>query len=280
MSQKYLVTGGEGFIGSKIVKATDGVSFDIKSNFDILDKEKLQKMVTGKVGIFHCAAKISVPESFEIAEEYHRTNVDGTQSIIGAAKISHSKIVFSSSAAVYGESDKAISESFELHPKSPYAENKRDAEKILKDSGVPCICLRYFNVYGPGQSAEYAGVISKFIKNALDGKDLIIAGDGEQVRDFVFIDDIAEANVAAMHYNKRAFDIFNIASGTPTTIKDLAEMIIKLTNSKSKIKFEAARPGDIVFSLADISKANNQLGWMAKVSLEQGLKKTIESFLK
>lgn len=275
---KYVITGGEGFIGSKIVQAVDGFSFDIKSNHDILDKNDFIKTVEDANGIFHCAAKISVPESITVPELYFRTNVEGTKCVIESAQAAGLKIVFSSSAAVYGESEKPVNEETALAPKSPYAENKKEGEELLKKSSTPHIALRYFNVYGPGQSSQYAGVITAFIINALKGEDLIIYGDGKQTRDFIFVDDVVKANIAAMNYPNETFEVFNIASGEKTTIKKLAETIIRLTGSSSKISFQQARLGDIVFSVADISKAKNILKWYPESSLEDGLIKTINFY--
>jgi UDP-glucose 4-epimerase len=273
---KYIITGGEGFIGSKIVREIEGFSYDLKSGHDILDKTDLTNFVNEADGIFHCAAKISVPESLTMPEAYHRTNVEGTKCLIDVAQ--KTKIVFSSSAAVYGESDKPVVETDTLNPKSPYAENKKEAEELLEKINLPHIVLRYFNVYGPGQSPQYAGVITAFINKALKGEDLVIYGDGEQVRDFVFVGDVVRANIMAMDYKNEKFGIFNIASGEKTTIKLLAETIIKLTKSSSKICYEPARKGDIFYSQADITKAKSLLSWSPKVSLEEGLEETIKYY--
>lgn len=285
----YLITGGEGFIGGKIVQETGGVSYDIKSGKDILDKNLLEKSVQetggdagakGIKGIFHCAAKISVPESVSKPEEYYRNNVEGMRNVVEAAESAGAKIIFSSSAAVYGETSTTVNEDSPLNAKSPYAENKIDGEKMLRGTSLPHIALRYFNVYGPGQSPQYAGVITAFILNALAGKDLTIFGDGNQVRDFVFVSDIVRANILAMNHPNEAFEFFNIGSGTETTIKKLAETIIALTGSKSKITYEAPRPGDIIYSRADVSKAEKVLKWKASVTLEDGLRETISFYSK
>lgn len=262
--KKYLVTGGDGFIGSSIVKAADATVFDIARGQDILNKEQIIEAAKEFDGIFHCAAKISVPESFEKTDEYYAVNVVGTDNVSKTNK----KIVFSSSAAVYGTSDEKVNEDFELKPESPYGQNKVDAEKIL--SSGPHIALRYFNVY-PSRS----GVISKFIALAKENKDIVLAGDGSQVRDFIFIDDIVDANIKAMEYANESFEVFNIASGVGTTIKELAELIIHLTDSESQIIYRPLGKGDVPFSIADISKAKKVLGWEPKVTLEQGLRKIL-----
>lgn len=275
---KYIVTGGDGFIGGNIAKATNGVSYDIKSGNDILDINKLRNSLVGGNGIFHCAAKISVPESIKSPDLYHQTNVIGTQNVVTEAEKLKLKIVFSSSAAVYGESKIPTSESAVLSPLSPYAENKKDGESLLSKSKVPHVVLRYFNAYGPGQSKEYAGVITTFIKQALSNSDIVIYEDGQQVRDFIFIDDIVRANERAMQYENKHFEIFNIASGVGTSIQELAEKIIKLTNSSSIIRYENSRQGDIVYSHADVSRARDVLDWKPSVSLDEGLQRTIDFY--
>lgn len=275
MSNSYLITGGEGFIGSAIIRKTGGTPYDLKSGLDILDTEKITAAMQGVSGVFHCAAKISVPESMAMPDEYYRNNVVGTQSVTDAAMSVGAKIVFSSSAAVYGETDSEVHEGSPLSPKSPYAQNKIDAENILKASKTPHIALRYFNAYGPGQSLQYAGVITAFILNALKGDDLVIYGNGTQVRDFIFIDDIVRANIMAMSYENSQYEMCNIGSGKETSIQELAETILRLTNASSKIVYKDPRPGDIVYSKANVAKAEALLGWKATVPLEEGLKETI-----
>lgn len=281
----YLVTGGEGFIGGRIASKTNAKTYDLKSGKNILNKEVLSGELSDDIkGIFHCAALISVPESFEKTREYYENNVMGTKCVAEVAEKVGTKIVFSSSSAVYGELNAIASEESHTNPKSPYAENKMEGEEILKKfsntntntNKRSHIALRYFNVYGPGQSDAYAGVITIFIKKALKNEDINIYGDGEQVRDFIFVDDVAEANILAMKYDNKSFEVFNIGSGTPIKIKELAELIIKLTNSSSKIVYLPEREGDIGFSQADISKAKLTLGWSPEVSLEDGLRTTIE----
>lgn len=273
-----LVTGGEGFIGNKIVESLNAISYDLKSGEDILDSENLMDACKGVDGIFHCAAKISVPESFEKTRKYHRTNVEGTRNVIEAGELNASKIIFSSSAAVYGESNKPVEESDSLQPLSPYAQHKCEGEMLLRAASCPSVILRYFNVYGPGQSSAYAGVITNFIDAALNGEDITIFGDGEQVRDFIYVDDVVQANSAAFQSDIKNGEIFNIGSGTKVSINELAEEIVRLTNSSSNIVHVPAREGDIVYSQADVSKVKETLNWSAQVGLREGLQKTIASF--
>ena len=267
---KYLVTGGEGFIGSKIVERLNCNSYDKKSGQDILNQEKLVKSLKDINTVFHTAAKISVPESQKKPEEYYDVNVKGTKNIVN---LSESKIIFSSSAAVYGEYDRKVVEEDKLNPESNYAQNKVDGEELI--SNKKGISLRYFNVYGPGQGD--AGVIAIFIKKALNNDDLIITGNGDQERDFIYVDDVVDANIAAVSYSGSE-KVFNIGSGTSIKLRDLAKLIIKLCNSESKIILEKPRHGDLFYSCADITKAKNELNLMPKTDLETGLKKTIDFY--
>lgn len=267
---KYLVTGGEGFIGSKIVERLNCNSYDKKSGQDILNQENLVEVMENINTVFHTAAKISVPESQKKPEEYYDVNVEGTKNIVN---ISKSKIIFSSSAAVYGEYDRKVVEEDKLNPESNYAQNKVDGEELI--SAKNGISLRYFNVYGPGQGD--AGVIAIFIKKALNNEDLVITGNGSQERDFVYVDDVVDANIAAASYSG-AEHVFNIGSGTSIKLRDLAELIIKLCNSESKIILEKPRYGDLFYSCADVLKAKNELNWAPKTDLETGLIKTIKFY--
>jgi len=269
---KYLVTGGEGFIGSRIVERLNCESYDKKSGQDILHWSRFGEALEGIDVVFHTAAKISVPESQEKPEEYYEVNVEGTD-FLAQSKSLNTKIIFSSSAAVYGEYDQKVSETDKLNPESNYAQNKIDGEhKIAKWNGIS---LRYFNVYGPGQGD--AGVIAIFIKKALNNEELIITGNGNQERDFVYVDDVVDANIAAVSYSGPE-KVFNIGSGKSIKLRDLAKLIINLCNSKSKIILEKPRHGDLFYSCAEISKAKNELNWTAKTDLETGLKKTIEFY--
>jgi len=271
---RYLVTGGEGFIGSRIVERLNCESYDKKSGQDLLHYANFSKALKGINVVFHTAAKISVPESQEKPDKYYEVNVTGTDNL-AQLKALNTKIIFSSSAAVYGEYDRKVSENDKLNPESNYAQNKIDGEtKISNWNGIS---LRYFNVYGPGQSTEYAGVISIFIEKALAGEPLIIYGSGNQSRDFVYVADVVDANIAAVSYSGLE-QVFNIGSGKSIKLRELAELIIKLCNSDSKIILEKPRHGDLFYSRADVSKAKNELNWIPKTDLEIGLKKTIEFY--
>ena len=235
---KFVVTGGAGFIGSRIVKllVNKGHSVDVIDNLhtgkkenlgailneinfyqiDIRDKEELRRIMKDCDGVFHQAALTVVPESFKIPQEYFDVNVEGTRNIFEIAKNEKQRVVHASSSSVYGNVDKIpITENFEKNPVNPYGKTKLEtellAEKFSKE-GTEIIALRYFNVFGIGQTGSYAGVITKFMNALSEKKSPIIYGDGSQVRDFVYVEDVAKANFAAM-MNKTEFGFFNVGTG-------------------------------------------------------------------
>ncbi|MGI0021816.1 MAG: SDR family NAD(P)-dependent oxidoreductase [Nitrososphaeraceae archaeon] len=295
---KLVVTGGAGFIGSHIVKylvnnGHDVVVVDnlyrgnienlkeIKNEIDFLkidisDREKMRNVVRNADGVLHQAALTSVQESFNNKEEYQRVNVDGTENIFKLAKEYGFKVVYASSSSVYGNPVTIpILESFERKPINPYGFTKLEdeylAEKYSK-SGAQIIGLRYFNVYGKGQTIDYAGVITKFIENITSHKPPVVYGDGTQVRDFIFVEDVAEANLVAM---KSAVDhaLINIGTGVATSISELADMLIRLSGLSLKPTYDKPREGDVKASQADTKLAKKLLSWQAKTSLEDGLRK-------
>lgn len=300
-NMKYTITGGAGFIGSTIAKylLNSGHSLQIIDNMtnaktlnfdslndkiqfhqvDILNYEKLQKLLSNQDGIFHHAALIDVEESFRNEDLYKKVNVQGTKNIFKIAKNFDIKVVFASSAAVYGDSPSIpINENTSIQPINPYGETKLESEIIAKqfaEDGVKSVGLRYFNVYGPCQSSSYAGVITKFFDNLIHEKPPIIFGDGDQIRDFVFVNDIAEANLKAME-NDIDFSIINIASGKPTKIIDLARFMIKYFGYNFDPVFSSSKIGDIQKSLADITLASKLLNWTPKTKLEDWIESRIK----
>lgn len=297
---KILITGGAGFIGSTIVEhfhQTDDVIVldNLRSGFEhnlagfqvtfiqgsVTDKSMVEKAVRGVDYIFHLAALVSVPESVENPRETVDINVHGTLNVLEAAR-THGvkKVVISSSAAIYGDNPVVPKvESMVPEPKSPYAITKLDAEYYAKmyttEVAVPVVCLRYFNVFGPRQNpkSQYAAAVPIFIDRAIRSQDITIYGDGEQTRDFVYVEDVVAANALAAR--STATGVYNIAGGGRITINDLASAIIALTRSSSSILHVGERAGDVKHSQADIGLAN-AIGFRPKYTLEQGLKPTIE----
>jgi len=293
-----IVTGGAGFIGSHLTKylikkghnvsVIDSLrrgSFDnleeIKDQIDfqeidILDYEKMKNIAKNSDGIFHQAALGSIPQSFKEPEEYHRVNAIGTENVLKLAKEFGFKVVYASSSSVYGNQDKfPIKEDAEKNPLNPYGQSKLESEQFAKkyaDAGVKVIGLRYFNVFGIGQNPNYAGVVPKFIERLVQHKPPIIYGDGNQLRNFTFVDDVVEANVLAFE-NKIEHAFMNIATGVMTSVKELATIMIRLSGLSIEPTYEKARDGDIEKSQADISLAKNLINWAPKTNLKEGLEK-------
>ena len=291
---RFLVTGGVGFIGNNIVKLLleAGHSVDIidnlhnskiekisniidKINFfqvDIRDKEKLDKIIKNYNGIFHEAALTAVPESFEKPQEYHDVNVVGTKNIFDIANRENIRVVYASSSSVYGNVTQIpITEEFEKKPINPYGQTKLDDEILAeKFEDLSVIGLRYFNVYGIGQNISYAGVITNFLEKIKNKKPLIVNGKGNQVRDFIHVKDIAKANVAAMESSVRK-SFLNIGSGIPTSINDLAEMMINLSGSECKIEHGPELKGDIEISQANPEFTKKSINWNYEIELKDGL---------
>jgi len=297
---KVLVTGGAGFIGSHIAEyfAEEGHTVRILDNLatgyiknipqnkniefiqgDICYFSFVEKAVSGIDYVFHEAALVSVPLSCERPAEAFRINTLGTLNVLKACvKANVNKFVTASSAAVYGNNP-VLPKREDMYPEpaSPYAISKLDGEYLARmfyeNHGLRTTCLRYFNVYGPRQDprSPYAAVIPIFLDRAKAGKDLIIYGDGLQSRDFVHVKDVVRANVAALEHGDG--QVFNVAMGKSVTILELAENIIKLTGSSSKIVHAAPRAGDVKDSRADVSKISSW--WKGEIELQDGLKSLI-----
>lgn len=296
---RVLITGGAGFIGhnTAIYLKKNGYEVIAFDNFkrardsalerlamhgvpivkgDILGARALKEALDSVDVVVHAAAYISVEESMKKPTLYFRNNVAGTANVAhvclhGGVKL----LVYISSASVYGNpTTLPVNEDHPTNPISPYGLTKLMGEQITKfygGQGLKYIILRLFNVYGPGQSGAYAGVINRFIMRLSEGKPPIIYGDGMQTRDFIHVYDVAEAIKLSIEGGVKN-EVFNIAAGRPTTIRELAENIIRLAGSDLKPLFKRTRVGDIRYSYADISKAERLLGFKPKISLEQGLR--------
>jgi UDP-glucose 4-epimerase len=295
---KFTVTGGAGFIGSHLVKQLVNEGHDVvvidslyrgnlenissiikKIDFqkiDIRDFENLRTILKNADGVFHEAALTDVQESFSKRKEYHDVNVTGTENVFKIAKEFGLKVVYASSSSVYGNSKIIpIKENSDRSPINPYGNTKLEdeflAERYSKE-GVSIIGLRYFNVYGKGQNDSYAGVITKFINNLREKKPPIIFGDGSQVRDFIFVEDIALANIAAMKSDVK-IGFFNVGTGITTSIRQLAHILIELSGLKLEPKYEKPLDGDVLTSQADTSLAKTMLSWKYQTELKEGLQK-------
>lgn len=303
---KVVVTGGAGFIGSHIVEywfengaevhVIDNLRSGFLSNIElfpqahfhqvsITEREQVFSIIEGADYVHHLAAMISVPESLDKPQECVEINVHGLLNVLDACKTFNvKKIIFSSSAAVYGDnpvSPKTIE--MKPVPKSPYGITKLDGEYYLQlyheQFGLGAVSLRYFNVFGPRQDpkSQYAAAVPIFISRAIKNEEVTVFGDGEQTRDFIYVKDVVEANILAA-MNEKVNGVFNVALGTASSINQIAETIIKLTKSRSKIKYENERKGDIKHSLASIDETVKSLNFQPKFKLEDALERTIEFF--
>jgi UDP-glucose 4-epimerase len=247
---------------------------------DIRNYDLLRDLLKNKDGIFHEAALASVQESFTKSTEYHDVNVNGTENILKLAKEFNIKIVYASSSSVYGNPIKIpIKEDDPKNPINPYAQTKLDDEKLAAQyakDGVQVIGLRYFNVFGERQSQTYAGVIKKFIQMVRHNRSPIINGDGSQVRDFVYIDDVVDANIAAMK-SKVRHGFFNVGTNTIISVSELADLIIAAFGSSLKPIHGPELPGDVKVTRADITLAKELLGWQPKIDIKDWLKSVIKA---
>ncbi len=307
--KKVIVTGGAGFIGSNLaehlcrdneVSIIDDLSTGRLQNIQhlmktpnlkftqgsITDLSLLQDAFAGADYVFHQAALASVPLSIQDPLRADEVNVRGSLNVLIAARDNRvKKVICASSCAIYGNTTTLpITESTSPDPQSPYAVTKLTTEHYCRVFsriyGLPAVCLRYFNVYGPRQDprSDYAAVIPRFITQALHSQPLIIFGTGNQTRDFVFVRDIVAANITAA--DAASPGEYNIGSGVETSILQLARTVMSVTKKNSEIVYEPARPGEVLHSRADVSRAEEAFGFTLRFSLEAGLMETIKSFLK
>ena len=248
---------------------------------DITDYNQISGAVSGVDLVIHLAAIISVRDSVNNPEKTRRVNVTGTENLIKACVKNNVKnLIAVSSAAVYGDSPStkdSLNEKSETKPTSPYGKSKLEMEDLVKrysaSNSINSVILRFFNVYGPGQSDEYAGVISKFAQNIKEERPLVIYGDGLQTRDFVNIQDVIDSicHTISRMEGKRS-SIYNIASDKSITIQHLAEVMNEVSGKNLDIQYEKPREGDIRYSQADISLARKELDYCPKIELRDGIK--------
>ena len=310
INKRIIVTGGAGFIGSNLARyisnlqnhvvVIDDLSTGREENISDLIAESKIEFVKGSITdldfledtfhnidyIFHEAALPSVPRSIKDPVTTNQVNINGTLNVLIAAKNSGvQKVIYASSSSVYGDTPTLPKkETMIPKPQSPYAVSKLTGEYYCEVFSnvfrLPTVALRYFNVYGPYQDplSQYAAVIPRFITCILNGQSPIVYGDGEQTRDFTFINDIIEANILAAE--SKATGIFNAAGGNRISINQLAASVMEICHKKLKIVHNDSRPGDIKHSLADRSRATEAFGFTPKYNIENGLKETIKWYQK
>ena len=293
---RFAVTGGAGFVGSHLVKllveegheitVIDNLHKGKKENLasiinkikfqkiDIRDYESMKKNLKNIDGVFHQAALTVVQDSFSRPEEYFDVNVRGTENVFKLATENKFKVVYASSSSVYGHKlETPITEGAERNPINPYGKTKLEAEYLVEKYSklnTEIIGLRYFNIFGKGQTLEYAGVITKFLDRINEGKAPIIFGGGSQIRDFIHASDVAKANLMAMNSNSSNL-IVNIGTGNAVSILEIANMMISTSGLKLEPIFAEALEGDIEKSHADISQAKKYFNWEPKIELQDWL---------
>lgn len=303
----YLITGVGGFIGSSLarellkrgerVRGVDNFSTGKPENLkeirgqidfreaDILDLEAMHSACSGVDYVLHQAAIPSVPKSVLDPIGSNRANIDGTVNVLVAARDAKVKrLVYAASSSAYGDTPTLPKhERMTPDPISPYAVAKLASEHYLTSFyrcyGLQTVALRYFNIFGPRQdpSSPYSGVLAKFITQMLDGKQPTIFGDGEQSRDFTYIDNAVSANLLACAAPEEvAGKVFNVATGERITLNETVKLLQKLTNYSGAPIYGKERGGDIKHSLADISLAQRHLGYRPAVRFEEGLRRTVE----
>ncbi len=304
----YLITGISGFIGSSLARAllargeqvrgVDNFATGRRENLadilnridfreaDILDLEAMRRACDGVDFVLHQAAIPSVPKSVLDPLASNRANVDGTVSVLVAARDAKvSRVVYAASSSAYGDTPTLPKhEGMTPNPISPYAVAKLASEHYMisfyRCYGLETVALRYFNIFGPRQdpSSPYSGVLAKFITLMLRGEQPTIFGDGEQSRDFTYIDNAVEANLlaCASPAAQAAGQVFNVATGRRITLNDTIKMLQELTSYSGKANYAPERGGDIKHSLADISKAETNLQYQPKVDFEEGLRRTVD----
>ncbi len=305
----YLVTGGAGFIGSNIVWKLVELGHDVRvlDNFltgnrenlseildkialiesDIRDFEAVQQASRNVDYVLHIAALPSVPRSVANPLLSHEINITGTLNVLEAGRQQKVKrVVFSSSSSVYGNAPVLPKhEAMPLSPLSPYAAHKASGELYCRVYAniyrLETVCLRYFNVFGPRQDpkSQYAAVIPKFVTALQTGGQPTIFGDGEQSRDFTYVDNVVAANIAAATASDASGEVINIACGSRITVNELALRIGKTLGKKVAPQYDPPRVGDVKHSLADISKAQKLLNYSTLVDIDTGLQKTIDTFV-
>ena len=304
----YLITGGAGFIGSNLarklaakgekVRVLDDFSTGKRENIagiegleviegSLLDYDTVKRALEGAEFVLHQAAIPSVPRSVADPLKSNEANVTGTLNLLEAARASDVKrFVFAASSSAYGDTEVLPKvENMPPDPLSPYAVGKYTGELYARVFAsiykLPTVSLRYFNIFGPYQdpASEYAAVIPKFIQLMLKGESPVIYGDGEQSRDFTYIDNAVEANLLACRSGKvGAGEVINVACGERYSLNDLVQILNEIMGTGIEPLYSEARPGDVKHSLADITRARELLGYKAGVDFREGLKRTVEWF--
>ncbi len=298
----FLITGAAGFLGAALanrlvreghqVRGLDDLSAGDRAALspevmftrgDINDRPKLWTLLQGVDCVYHLAARVSVPESVLYPREYNAVNVGGTVALMEAMRdVGVRRVVLVSSGAVYGfQETQPLHEAMMPNPRSPYAVSKLAAEHYVRTIGLlwgmETVVLRVFNAYGPGQHLppSHPPVIPNFLYQAVRGGTLVVHGDGSQTRDYVFVDDVVDALVAAATAPQAAGEIINVGSGKETSVRQLANLVLEIAHSPAQIVYNPRSGGGVPRMCADLTKAERILNYHPRVGLAEGLRLTL-----
>lgn len=299
----FLITGAAGFLGSAlanqlareghVVRALDDLSNGDDGNLfedvhftrgDVNDRPKLWTLLQDVDCVYHLAARVRVAESLLYPREYNNVNVGGTVSLMEAMRdVGVRRVVFASSGAVYDDQqEQPLKEDALTLPRSPYAVSKLAAEYYVRTIGslwgIETVSLRIFNAYGPGQQLppSHPPVVPNWLRQAVRGGSLVLHGDGKQTRDFVYVDDVARALVAAATAPNVDRSVINVGGGNEIRLRDLAQMMLDITGSDAEIIYTPRNDPGVSRMCADLTLAKKSLGFEPRISLEDGLKRTLE----
>jgi nucleoside-diphosphate-sugar epimerase len=310
MADRYLITGGAGFIGSHLVKHVLGAGGNVRvvdnlsTGFakrlsqirdsvqlvtaDLADNSVAAEVVKDVDYVLHQAAVPSVQRSVVDPVGTNRSNVTATLNLLeNSRKAGVRRFVYAASSSAYGDTEVLPkSEDMPANPLSPYALQKWVGERYCKLYhelyGLETVSLRYFNVFGPGQDpySEYSAVVPKFTTKLLAKEHITVYGDGEQSRDFTYIDNVIQANLLALRAPNAPGEVCNIGCGQSVTLNQLIQILEELLKVRAQVTYAPAKPGDVRHSLADITKATRVLGYVPETEVEEGLRKTVEALVK
>jgi UDP-glucose 4-epimerase len=299
----FLITGAAGFLGSSLanhlareghqVRGLDDLSTgdpqalapDVHfTRGDVNDRPKLWTLLQDVDVVYHLAARVSVPESILYPRDYNAANVGGTVALMEAIRdVGVKRVVLASSGAVYGDlGDSTLTESATPNPRSPYAVSKLAAEYYVRTIGglwgIETVSLRIFNAYGPGQHLppSHPPVIPHYLRQALRGGTLVAHGDGAQTRDYIYVDDVVSAMVAASTAPNINGLVINVGSGVDISIKDLVRVVLDVTNSSANVVYNAQTSGGVSRMKADLNLVKEKLRFTSSIKLEDGLRLTLQ----